>query len=178
MSDSLQPQGLYSPWNYPGQNTGVGSQYWFCHTLTWIQHGCTCDPKHEPPSHFPPHNIPLGHPRAPAPSRLEGLMLKLQYFGYLMRRADSFEKILSWKRLREGGEGDDRGWDCWIASPTEWTRSLSKLQETVKDREAWHTVVLGIAELNLAQWLNNYRPGQDIIIETSIVNWGVNLMIE
>ena len=44
--------------------------YWFCHTLTWIHHGCTCDPKHEPPSHLPPHNIPLGHPRAPAPSIL------------------------------------------------------------------------------------------------------------
>ena len=43
---------------------------WFCHTLTWIHHGCTCDPKHEPPSHLPPHNIPLGHPRAPAPSML------------------------------------------------------------------------------------------------------------
>ena len=44
--------------------------YWFCHTLTWIHHGCTCNPKHEPPSHLPPHNIPLGHPRAPAPSML------------------------------------------------------------------------------------------------------------
>ena len=42
---------------------------------------------------------------------LEGLMLnlKLQYFGYLMRRADSFEKILMLERLRAGGEGDDRG---------------------------------------------------------------------
>ena len=44
--------------------------YWFCHTLTWIHHGCTCDPKHEPPFHLPLHNIPLGHPRAPAPSIL------------------------------------------------------------------------------------------------------------
>ena len=44
--------------------------YWFCHTLTWIHHGCTCDPKHEPPSHLPPYNIPLGHPHAPAPSML------------------------------------------------------------------------------------------------------------
>ena len=44
--------------------------YWFCHTLTWIHHGCTCDPKHEPPSHLPPHNISLGHLRAPAPSML------------------------------------------------------------------------------------------------------------
>ena len=44
--------------------------YWFCHTLTWIHHGCTCVHKHELPSHLPPHNISLGHPRAPAPSML------------------------------------------------------------------------------------------------------------
>ena len=42
---------------------------------------------------------------------LEGLMLKLklQYFGHLMQRADSFEKTLIWERLRAGGEGDNRG---------------------------------------------------------------------
>ena len=42
---------------------------------------------------------------------LEGLILtlKLQYFGYLMGRADSFEKTLMLERLRAGGEGDDRG---------------------------------------------------------------------
>ena len=44
--------------------------YWFCHTLTWIHHGCTCVPKHESPSHLPPHNISLGHPHVPAPSML------------------------------------------------------------------------------------------------------------
>ena len=44
------------------------SQYWFCHTLTWIHHRCTCVPYPEPSSHFPPHPIPLGHPSAPAPS--------------------------------------------------------------------------------------------------------------
>ena len=44
--------------------------YWFCYTLTWIHHGCTCVPKHELPSHLPPHNIPLGHPCVPAPSML------------------------------------------------------------------------------------------------------------
>ena len=44
--------------------------YWFCHTLTWIHHRCTCVLKHEPSSHLPPHNISLGHHRAPAPSML------------------------------------------------------------------------------------------------------------
>ena len=54
---------------------------------------------------------------------LEGLMLKLrlQYFGRLMSRADSFEKTLMWERLKAGGEGDDRGWDGWMSSPTQWT---------------------------------------------------------
>ena len=44
--------------------------YWFCHTLTWIHHGCTCVPHPGLPSHLPPHPIPLGHPSAPAPSIL------------------------------------------------------------------------------------------------------------
>ena len=54
---------------------------------------------------------------------LEGLILKLklQYFGHLIRRADSLEKTLMLERLRAGGEGDDRGWDGWMASPTWWT---------------------------------------------------------
>ena len=44
--------------------------YWFCHTSTWICHGCTRVPNPEPPSHLPPHTIPLVHPSAPAPSFL------------------------------------------------------------------------------------------------------------
>ena len=44
--------------------------YWFCHTMTWILHGCTCVPHPETPSHLPPHPIPLDHPSAPAPSTL------------------------------------------------------------------------------------------------------------
>ena len=44
--------------------------YWFCHTLTWIRHGCTCVPHPEPSSHVPPHPILQGHPSAPAPSTL------------------------------------------------------------------------------------------------------------
>ena len=49
---------------------------------------------------------------------LEGQMLKLQYFGHLMR-TDSMEKTLRWERLKT--EGDDTGWDGWMASPTWWT---------------------------------------------------------
>ena len=54
---------------------------------------------------------------------LEGLMLKLklQYFGHLMWRANSFERLWCWKRLRAGGEGVTREWDGWMASLTQWT---------------------------------------------------------
>ena len=54
---------------------------------------------------------------------LEGLMLKLrlQYFGHLMRRADSVEKTLKLGKTEGRREGDDRGWDGWMTSPTQWT---------------------------------------------------------
>ena len=48
-------------------------------------------------------------------------VMKIQYFGHLMGRADSFERSWCWERFRAGGEGDDRGWDGWMASPTQWT---------------------------------------------------------
>ena len=54
---------------------------------------------------------------------LEGLMLKLklQYFGHLMWRTDSLKRPWCWERLKAGGKGDNRGWDTWMASPTQWT---------------------------------------------------------
>ena len=54
---------------------------------------------------------------------LEGMMLKLelQYFGHLMRRADSLEKTLMLEGLGAGGKGDNRGRDGWMASLTRWT---------------------------------------------------------
>ena len=53
---------------------------------------------------------------------LEGLMLKLtlQYFGHLMQRTESLERPWCWERLK-AAEGDDRGWDGWMASLTQWT---------------------------------------------------------
>ena len=48
------------------------------------------------------------------------LRLKLQYFGHLMWRADSLEKTLMLGGIGAGGEGDGRGWDGWMASPTQW----------------------------------------------------------
>ena len=52
---------------------------------------------------------------------LEGLMLKLklQYFGH--EELTHWKRPWCWEGLRAGGEGDDKGWDCWMASPTQWT---------------------------------------------------------
>ena len=46
---------------------------------------------------------------------------KLQYFGHLMQRADSLEKALMLGKIEGWGEGDNRGQDGWMASPTQWT---------------------------------------------------------
>ena len=48
------------------------------------------------------------------------LKLKLQYFGHLMKRANSLKWPWCWERLKAEREGDDRGWDGWVASPTQW----------------------------------------------------------
>ena len=93
---------------------------------------------------------------------LEGLMLKLKfwYFGHLMWRADSLERIWFWERLKAGGEVDDRGQDGWTASLTQWT-CLSKLWEMVKGREAWRAAVHGVAKswTRLSQWTTTHFAG-------------------
>ena len=59
--------------------------YWFCHTLTRIHHGCTWVPKHEPPSHLPPHIISLDHPCAPALSILyPALNIDWRFVSYMI----------------------------------------------------------------------------------------------
>ena len=87
---------------------------------------------------------------------LEGLMLKLklQYFGHLMRRVDWLEKTLMLGGIGGRGEGDDRGWDGWMASLTRWHESVWTLgvgdgQGGLACCDSW-----GCKESDTREWLN------------------------
>ena len=83
------------------------------------------------------------------------LELELQYIGHLMQSADSLEKTLMLEKIEDRRRrGQQR--TKWLDDITKSiAMSLSKLREIVKDREAWHAAVRGVAQLDVTEWLNN-----------------------
>ena len=102
---------------------------------------------------------------------LEGLMLKLkfQYFGHLMWRANPLEKTLVLEKIEDRRR---RGWQRmrWLDSIIDYDYSLnmnlSKLWETVKDREAWHVAVHGVAKSRT--WLSDWTTTAETIILSEV----------
>ena len=87
---------------------------------------------------------------------LGGLRLKLQYFGYLSWRTDSLQDTLMMGRLKAGGRGDNRGWDGWMASLTQWTWVWAS-------SGSWW-----IRKPDMLQSIRLQRVGQDWV---TVLNW-------
>ena len=86
------------------------------------------------------------------------LRLKFQYFGHLMWELTHWKRPWCWKRLKVGREGDDRGWDGWMASPTQW------IWVWVNSRCWWWTERCG-----MLQSMGSQRVRHNWVTE---LNWG------
>ena len=114
---------------------------------------------------------------------LEGLMLKLQYFGHLMRRADSLEKTPMLEKI----EGRRKRWQQrmrWLGGITDsMDVSLSELRELVMDREAWHTAIHGVTKSwtrlsNFTLTFHFHALEKEMATHSSVLAWRIPGMEE
>ena len=85
---------------------------------------------------------------------LEGLMLKFQYFGHLMKETAQWKRPWCWEGRKAKGEGGNRGWDDWMASPTPWTWVWAS------SRRWWRT-----GKPDVLQSLGSQRVGHNLATE-------------
>ena len=163
----LQPTRLLHPWDFPGKSTRVGcflqkkTEHWRIDAFElW------CWKRHlRVPWTARRSNQSILKEIDPEYS-LKCLVLKLQYFGHLMIRADSLEKTWCWERLRVRGEGGDRGWDGWMASLTQWTWFWAN------SRKKWRTGMPG-----MLQSVESQRVRHDLTTEQQ-QQWYLNKIIK
>ena len=74
------------------------------------------------------------------------LKVKLQYFGHVIQNADLLEETLMLGKTEGRGEGDNRGWDGWMASPTQWTWAWVRSRSWWWTGKPWHAAVHGVAK--------------------------------
>ena len=90
---------------------------------------------------------------------LRGLMLKFQYLAKWCEELTHWTRPWCWERLKSGGEGDDRRWDGWMASPTQWTWVW------VNSRRQWRTGKAGMLQSMGSQRVGHYWATEQQYLE-------------
>ena len=101
---------------------------------------------------------------------LEGLMLKLklQYLTTWCEELTHWKRPWCWEGLKAGGEGDSRGWDGWMVSPTRWTWVWASSGSWVIDRDAWCAAVHVVVKSH--KWLSNWTEMNRGLLEKLFQN--------
>ena len=105
------------------------------------------------------------HPKEISPEySLKGLTLKqkLQYLATWYQELTHWKRPWCWERLKAGGEGDDRGWDGWMASPTWWTWVWANFRRRQRTGKTGVASIHGVSKSRT--WANNKAESQEMVL--------------